>query len=404
MMKKIYCAALLLSPSVVLAAPTQGISYVEGSSSSPLLSVCANTSTPLPIFIATLRDFGVTSKYSNRVEIKVTADYWSEKERGIPIKSSSFFSMDTVYKPNGKKPTFGQSKDVMPVSPLPMSAREYPNMSVADSGIGRPTKTHRKRNFEPYYSQIVYTKEQGRYTATYRPKEQMAGTKTLEVIRQPDDIIWLPSRSIKTLTIQIKDLEQPKIPPGYEGLPPGEVTFIWEAKAGYNPKTATPPILELKKVTYSGKGNSKWGTSYERDEETGQLAHGNVSVHSSITLGETYTLDMKWNRSPVIRELATSELYSAQFLRERDAFRNGNLSFGQLVSAAGYQKLSEYDMNLKKLDFIYANIDAKDIDFHMGHGGKYRVTYFRGSINAYNNVYIDYDEYKKNGSVLKTCD
>lgn len=90
---------------------------------------------------------------------------------------------------------------------------------------------------------------------------------------------------------------------------------------------------------------------------------------------------------------------------ERDAFKAGDLDFAQLVNAISQnKKLSAYDINLKKTDFIYTNIDAIDRDLGWGHGGKYKITYFRGSINAYNNVYIDQKKYEKDGSIMKICD
>ncbi|MCG9950168.1 hypothetical protein MIB43_009550 [Providencia rettgeri] len=406
MKKVIFCTVLLL-PIIAVAKTTKGVNYINNTASNPIMSVCANTSTPLPIFISTLRDFGLTSKFSNRVNVSVTAEYWTEEERGIPIKIANFFAMDTIRKPDGRTPLLGNYSTKKEVSPIPMSAREYSGMSISDAGLGKPTKTDRKRTFESYNSQILYIKNRGVYNANYFPRQQAAPTTYGggEYFRQPDDIIWLPGRAIKKLTIHIYDSNPPASPPELKGRPAPTVIFEWKAKTGYNPKSSVPPILELTSVTYSGQGNSSWGEESASDNEIDKMLYGNASVLSSITLGEKYTLAMDWNRSPIIRDLATNPFYSRAYQLERDAFKAGDLDFAQLVNAISQnKKLSAYDINLKKTDFIYTNIDAINRDLGWGHGGKYKITYFRGSINAYNNVYIDQEKYEKDGSIMKICD
>lgn len=89
---KLYLITLLL-PLAANGITTKGTKYIDGSGPvNPEGIVCANASTPLPIVISTLRDFGLTSIYKNRVKVTLEVVFWTEKERGIPLKLANFFS------------------------------------------------------------------------------------------------------------------------------------------------------------------------------------------------------------------------------------------------------------------------------------------------------------------------
>lgn len=418
MKKHIFYITLLISP-VTIASTTYGINYIEGGGANSRLSVCATTSTPLPIFVATLRDFGLSSEFRNRLSITVDANFYTEKERGVAIKSANFFSMETTDKPVKPKQysileDYGKTR---PVSPLPMSTRqygktpEYNAMSTADGGIGLPTEHDQQRYFEPYYSQIRYIRDGSHYKAVYSPKQQFRNGSVRDPLRQPDDIIWLPGRAIKSLTITILDLQAPAAPAEYKGKPAPSVTFVWKAKTGYNPKSFFPPILELVQVSYAGDDNPKWGTVAKFDEQINRQQWGNAAVSTSITLGDSYTVDLTWNRSPVIRDIVSNSSYGPNYLAGKNAFGgdvfNANvMNFPKLHQALkNNQKLSRYDINLKKLDFIYANIDALTEPFPFSTKKSAELTYFRGSINAYNNVYFDENKNPTvNTTPIKVCD
>ena len=393
--------AITLVSISAMAGDIKGIHYLDAPSVSSGASICATTFTPLPIVVSTLRDFGITSAYSDRVLVTVDVEYWREKERGIPTKIASFFS-NTIDKPDGHSPLFSQYRTV---SPLPLSTRYFPGMSIADAGIGRPTKQDQNRTFEPYYKQITYYKQDSKYHIEYQPKAQQS-LYLSSYIRQPDDIIWLPGRSIKKLVIKVADLKSPAAPPEYSNKPQASTTFIWTARAGYNPKSTQPPVLELDSVTLSGFENNtqKYGFEIGTDSYRGIPYLGNATAMASITLGERYTLDLDWNRMPIIRDLATNSLYSRYYLQERSAFSGANYTFYQLFDLTkNNRKLEQYDLNLKKTDFIYANFDLLEENLGFGYGNKYKRTYFRGSINAYNNVYLDEEQYRKNGAILNSC-
>lgn len=398
---KIVLVVITLISASAIAESIKGIHYLDVPSVSSSASICATTFTPLPIVVATLRDFGVTSTHSERVLVTVDAEYWSEKERSIPTKIASFFS-NTIDKPDGHSPLFSQYRTI---SPIPLSTRYFPGMSVADAGIGRPTKQDQNRVFEPYYKQINYYKQGTTYHIEYMPKAQ-ASVYLSNAIRQPDDIIWLPGRAIKKLTIKVADLKSPAAPPEYTGKPQASATFMWTAKSGYNPNSTIPPILELNNVTMSGfeDNKQKYGFDLGSDSYRNTTFLGNATAMVSITLGEKYTLDLDWNRIPIIRDLATNTLYSRYYLSERNTFSGTNHNFHLLFDAMkNNKKLNQYDLNLKKIDFIYTNFDLLEEGLGYGHGNSYKRTYFRGSINAYNNVYIDEEQYRKNGAILNSC-
>lgn len=390
---------MLLLPSIAISATTKGIKYIDGSGpTNPADMVCANTSTPLPIVISTLRDFGITSIYKNRILVTIEVIYWTEKERGFPIKLANFFG-DRQINWNGK-PTFGESTQSTEVSQIPLSTRYMPGMSVADAGIGYPRTQDQKKQFSPYYSQVKYLKSRNSYVILYNPDVQYGDYG----LRQPDEIIWLPTRSIKSLKIKIEDKKSPPRPE-ISNIP-AFVAFTWAAKSGYNPKSTTPPMLELSKVEMSG-WDAENGGSYLQgiDNVLNVQFLSNLSAKVSMSLGKTYTLAMNWSRIPDIRNLAINSNYSKQYREARDAFGTLKIDFPELYHGMERnEKYPGYDINLKKLDFIYANVDL--IEGNLGEFGyeKFKQTYFRGSINAYNNVYIDEEQYRKNGSVLDICD
>lgn len=396
--KRLYLIMLLL-PSIAISATTKGIKYIDGSGPvNPEGMVCANASTPLPIVISTLRDFGLTSIYKNRVKVTLEVVFWTEKERGIPLKLANFFSDRQI--DWGGTPAFGEEVSGSRVSQIPLSTRYVPGMSVADAGIGRPTNADQKKKFEAYYSQVDYAKSRNFYTIKYSPTEQYGDY----LLRQPDEIIWLPTRSIKSLKIKIEDKKSPPRPEISNIT--AFVAFTWTAKPGYNPKSIAPPVLELSKVEMSGwdaeNGNN---ISMAVDNELQVAYLSNLSARVSMSLGETYVLAMNWSRIPDIRNLATNTHYSKQYREVRNAFGNTKNSFADLYyGMENGKKFPQYDIYLKKLDFIYTNADL--IKENLGDFGynNFDQTYFRGSINAYNNVYIDEVEYRKNGNVLKVCD
>ncbi|WP_353241665.1 hypothetical protein [Providencia sp.] len=396
--KGLYLAMLLLPP-IAISEITKGIKYIDGSGpTNPASMVCANTSTPLPIVISTLRDFGITSAYKGRILVTIEVFYWTEKERGFPIKLANFFG-DRQIDWDGK-PAFGENTPSTEVSQIPLSTRYMPGMSVADAGIGYPKTQDQKKQFSPYYSQVKYLKSRNSYVILYNPDVQYGDYG----LRQPDEIIWLPTRSIKSLKIKIEDKNSPPRPE-ISNIP-AFVAFTWTAKSGYNPKSTTPPILELSKVEMSG-WDAENGGSYSQgiDNDLNVQFLSNLSAKVSMSLGETYTLAMKWSRIPDIRNLTTNGNYSKQYRAARDAFGALKVNFPDLYNGMERnEKFPGYDISLRKLDFIYANIDL--IEGNLGEFGfdKFKQTYFRGSINAYNNVYINEEQYRKNGSILDICD
>ncbi|USR66882.1 hypothetical protein NFC79_09950 [Providencia stuartii] len=402
-LKKICLSALLL-PMVVNGAYTKGIKYIDGSGPvNPATLVCANSSTPLPLVISTLRDFGMISDLRNRVVVKIDVSYWTEKERGIPLKFANFFG-DRQINWDGV-PIFGVQGPAGPmgrvqVSQIPLSTRFMKGMSVADAGIGHPSKADQKKQFEPYYNQAISFKHQTFYIIHYEPVVQYGSYE----LRQPDEIVWLPMRSIKHLSITVQDKRSPPRPEMSNVT--AFVKFTWSAKPGYNPKSMDPPVLELVHVSMSGWDEENDGqTVIGFDKDLKVQYFSNLSAKVSMSLGETYTLAMNWSRIPDIRNLATNTNYSKQYREERNAFAGPRVGFADLYQEmARGKKFPQYDINLKKTDFIYTNTDL--ITGDLGEFGfkKYAQTYFRGSINAYNNVYIDEGQYRKDGSILKVCD
>lgn len=397
-LKKICLSALLL-PMVVNGASTKGIKYIDGSGPvNPATLVCANSSTPLPLVIATLRDFGVTSPYRSRIRVSIQVMYWMESERGIPLKFASFFGDRQVN--FAGKPQFGKLTPGAKVSQIPLSARFLPGMSVADAGIGYPNKQDKKKQFQPYYNQVEYIKGRNDYYINYYPSVQYGDYG----LRQPDEIIWLPTRSIKKLKILIEDKQSPPRPE-ISNIP-AFVAFTWSAKPGYNPKSMDPPILELSKVEMSGWDEENGGNiSIGIDNDLKVHFLSNLSAKVSMSLGETYTLAMDWSRIPDIRNLATNTNYSKQYREARNAFAGPRVNFHDLYFGMERgEKFPQYDINLKKTDFIYTNADL--ISGNLADFGykKYAQTYFRGSINVYNNVYINEEQYRNDGSVLNICD
>ncbi|MDR2226546.1 hypothetical protein [Providencia sp.] len=395
--KKLYLTMLLL-PSIAIGASTKGIKYIDGSGpTNPAAMVCANSSTPLPIVISTLRDFGITSIYKNRVLVTIEAIYWTEKERGVPLKFASFFGDTEVNWPG--KPSFGDGSSGHSVSQIPLSARFMNGMSVADAGLGGTSKLDHKRKFEPYYSQVEYLKSRYFYIIKYRPGVQFGEYG----VRQPDEIIWLPTRSIKSLKIKVEDKNSPPRPEISNIT--AFVAFTWTAKSGYNPKSMDPPILELSNVEMSGwdkENGGNYSTAIDPDLHVQYLA--NLSAKVSMSLGEKYTLAANWSRIPDIRNLVENTNYSKQYRVARDAFGALNVNFPSLFHGIERgEKFPGYDLNLRKVDFIYANLDLIENNLHEFGYKNYVQTYFRGSINAYNNVYIDEDQYRRDGSVLDIC-
>nr|WP_306803673.1 hypothetical protein [Providencia sp. PROV129] len=397
-LKKLCLSALLL-PMAVNGVTTKGIKYIDGSGPvNPATLVCANTSTPLPLVVSTLRDFGMNSDFKSRVKVVVEVIYWTERERGIPLKLANFFG-DRQVNWEGK-PIFGQEVSGSIVSQIPLSTRFIPKMSVADAGIGYPRKKDQKKQFEPYYNQVEYLKSRYFYIINYRPDVQYGDYG----LRQPDEIIWLPTRSIKSLKIRVEDRKLQSRPEASNIT--AFVAFTWTAKSGYNPKSMDPPILELSKVEMSGWDKENGGNMHigiDNDLKVQFLS--NLSAKVSMSLGETYILAMNWSRIPDIRNLATNTNYSKKYREARNAFAGPRVNFHDLYFGMERgEKFPQYDINLKKTDFIYTNADL--INGNLGEFGykKYAQTYFRGSISAYNNVYINEDQYRKDGSVLNICD
>ncbi len=402
-LKKLCLSALLL-PMAVNGVTTKGIKYIDGSGPvNPATLVCANTSTPLPLVVSTLRDFGINSDFRNRVSVKFEVDYWTEKERGIPLKLANFFG-DRQINWDGP-PSFGVQGIGGPVSQVPLSTRFMKGMSVADAGIGYPKKQDQNKKFEPYYNEVIIWKSPSFYTIKYNPVVQRAdgGSRAFD-LRQPDEIIWLPTRSIKRLSIRIEDRKSPPRPEISNIT--AFVAFTWRAKFGYNPKSMDPPILELSKVEMSGWDKENGGNMHIGiDNDLKVYFLSNLSAKVSMSLGETYILAMNWSRIPDIRNLATNTNYSKKYREARNAFAGPRVNFHDLYFGMERgEKFPQYDINLKKTDFIYTNADL--INGNLGEFGykKYAQTYFRGSISAYNNVYINEDQYRKDGSVLNICD
>lgn len=402
-LKKICLSALLL-PMVVNGAYTKGIKYIDGSGPvNPAKLVCANTSTPLPLVVSSLRNFGMISEFKNRIQVKYEVYFWREDERGIPIKLANFFG-DRQVNWDGA-PSLGPYGRGDEVSQVPLSARFIKGMNVSDAGIGYPQDADKQKWFEPYYNQVMMWKNPSSYSLYYKPVVQrMVGGIMPVSLRQPDEIMWIPTRSIKKLIIRVEDRESPPRPE-ISNIP-AFVAFTWSAKPGYNPKSMDPPILELSKVEMSGWDEENDGNiSIGIDKDLKVQYLSNLSAKVSMSLGETYAIAMDWSRIPDIRNLATNTNYSKQYREERNAFAGPRVGFADLYQEmARGKKFPQYDINLKKTDFIYTNTDL--ITGNLAEFGykKYAQTYFRGSINAYNNVYINEGQYRKDGSILNVCD